>query len=691
MIKSLLSRIPSAGVTAILVMVACLYVSFGGIESISVLIQILTASFVVVILIWTVWLRIRFSRQSEDKPWEEFFLDCRLGLSLTTATYLLVALFGSVFHPIIYAVVAFSATFLLHKSAWIIISIIAVIEFLAPEMIVGVQEDAFIRVGLVLGAGVVHVIFMRSFVFEEKQKMHQRFQEKMKQALEDMHDYGIVSTDLEEEQNISNSPQLFLENITYLLKLVKMSQQLETCVLFSVDDKQEKIKIKSLITDSSSFSKNKEFSLIGIPRTIVRTKAMIVLSETRSNQIIYYTTQDDSGAFFGIPLVKEGSDDVWGILCANRKEPFAQDEVEILSETASQLMRNINAETMVVHVKKAHSTIEKFYQASDMLGYALTVEQVSEAAFDATLQIVNADVIVLALYNNEEKKHSVINTRLSKQSKKIVKSHALDRFEFADNKGLASMALRTGHSLPVSGTLRESSTPIFSEDVEFKHVGSVLVCPLVYAERSIGTFTLIASKENCFSKNILDMLGIIVNQIAVSLKNAQLYTQMELMAKRDVLTGLLNRRAFEDKLDTLLKESANQNNSAAVILIDIDHFKDINDNYGHLIGDDVLREMSTILKTHVDNRIILARYGGEEFCIVVHDCEKNDALIIAETIRKSVKNNQFSSCKLSVTLSLGIAFFPKHGTTQDELVGNADKALYQAKESGRDQVVLFNE
>jgi len=162
-------------------------------------------------------------------------------------------------------------------------------------------------------------------------------------------------------------------------------------------------------------------------------------------------------------------------------------------------------------------------------------------------------------------------------------------------------------------------------------------------------------------------------------------------AKTDALTGLFNRRAFDQKLDEYIEFHKQNNSELCLLILDLDHFKQVNDTFGHLAGDSVLRYTANLLKQHIAEHHCAARYGGEEMAIIMPDTPFNKAMEIAEKIRTSLaqhplkrKNSKESIGK--VTLSIGVSGF-KLNDTIDSLIDRADKAMYRAKGNGRNQVM----
>lgn len=171
--------------------------------------------------------------------------------------------------------------------------------------------------------------------------------------------------------------------------------------------------------------------------------------------------------------------------------------------------------------------------------------------------------------------------------------------------------------------------------------------------------------------------------------------KLESLSTLDGLTGISNRRSFDNYIDMSLKNCARSDKPISLIMADIDFFKDYNDNYGHLQGDDCLIKVAKTMASSVKRPLdFVARYGGEEFAVILPETDEEGAKVIAETIRKNVAElkiiHEHSSAAPYVTLSLGIeTIIPKADYSVSELIENADKALYKAKQKGRNQYAIL--
>jgi diguanylate cyclase (GGDEF)-like protein len=179
--------------------------------------------------------------------------------------------------------------------------------------------------------------------------------------------------------------------------------------------------------------------------------------------------------------------------------------------------------------------------------------------------------------------------------------------------------------------------------------------------------------------------------IALALANLKLGEKLRNQSIRDPLTGLFNRRFMEESLERELRRAVRTNQTVALLMIDIDHFKQFNDTFGHQAGDSLLRAFGNFLKLRTRGQDVACRYGGEEFLVILADAAVEGACHRAELLRKELTELMVQHAGQSlaaISISIGVAVCPNHGTTAEELVHAADQALYRAKVEGRDRVVV---
>ncbi|AIQ52213.1 sensor domain-containing diguanylate cyclase [Paenibacillus sp. FSL R7-0331] len=225
----------------------------------------------------------------------------------------------------------------------------------------------------------------------------------------------------------------------------------------------------------------------------------------------------------------------------------------------------------------------------------------------------------------------------------------------------------------------------------------LLFCVFVLAHRLAKPFVVLADLVHRIGKEKLELpelkphwnreVDLLTTAVVLAWKDIQEQTdQLTQDAMTDLLTGLTNRRS----LDISISQSIAARVPFSVIVLDVDKFKFVNDTYGHLAGDEVLRQVAGILAESIRPGDICARYGGEEFVLLLPRTKPEQAYTVAERIRKTLEATEVP-LPMKVTSSQGIAHYPTHGRTREELLGRADEALYTAKQSGRNRTVIYSE
>ena len=239
------------------------------------------------------------------------------------------------------------------------------------------------------------------------------------------------------------------------------------------------------------------------------------------------------------------------------------------------------------------------------------------------------------------------------------------------------------------GTVVEKDLTRVPESVRlFKETGSRMSIPLISFGQTLGVLTLHNARINAFRQSELQSLESVADICANSIQNAHYVERVKQLAYLDGLTGIFNRRFFELRIGEELERARRYGTGMAVIIADIDQFKSLNDDFGHLLGDEVLRQVSSLFHQQLRKTDVVCRYGGEEFAILLSQVNAQQALAIAEKLRAQVEAWQFPGVPRTVTISAGVAVCPDHGSNRDELVRSADNALYAAKQLGRNRSCL---
>ncbi|MBZ0187281.1 MAG: sensor domain-containing diguanylate cyclase, partial [Candidatus Obscuribacterales bacterium] len=250
----------------------------------------------------------------------------------------------------------------------------------------------------------------------------------------------------------------------------------------------------------------------------------------------------------------------------------------------------------------------------------------------------------------------------------------------------------TMHEAPIaviSDVGKDSRCIPFKDFLDTSNSRALIAAPLLHENRLTGLLIVhqCASTREWLASDV-QLVTSIANQLAIAVTHAQLYAQVRHQAITDGLTSLYNHVYFKNRLEEELRLADRKGTSCSLIMIDLDKLKDINDNYGHPIGDAAIRQVASILKTVLRSGDTAARYGGEEFAVILPETSLMEAALIADRLCTRIRNAQVPGLG-QVTASLGASSYPKQASTPEELISNADKALYQSKHGGRDQARIF--
>ncbi len=223
----------------------------------------------------------------------------------------------------------------------------------------------------------------------------------------------------------------------------------------------------------------------------------------------------------------------------------------------------------------------------------------------------------------------------------------------------------------------------FTTGQQFFQLGlrTMAYLPLVVKGRAIGSFIVASKRPNAYSQRHIKLLEQLASQIAMPLENSQLYAKAEKKARIDELTRLLNRRSLDEMIDNEIGRHSRYGGVFTLAILDLDSFKTFNDNYGHLSGDRLLRDIGHIIKSAIRNVDYAFRYGGDEFAILLPQTNIEDALQVIERVREKIAKG-LDSGDIRVTTSIGLASWPDDGISHTDIIAAADVTLYRVKRSG---------
>ena len=262
-------------------------------------------------------------------------------------------------------------------------------------------------------------------------------------------------------------------------------------------------------------------------------------------------------------------------------------------------------------------------------------------------------------------------------------------------EGIAGIAAERGKPVIVRDVLKDKRCSKYFKDVKGLAPKDVLCIPIMSKKNIIGVLELVNKKnDRIFTKNEQELLLKFADQASMAIERASLYHKMANLAITDDLTKLFNLRYLYRVLDTEVKRCRRYHSTFAIIFLDLDSFKLVNDTHGHLIGSKTLVEVARMLAGSLRDVDIISRYGGDEFVIVLPHTTVEMAYKIAARIQNDINRHSFlteEGLSLKITASFGVAGYPDHAGDETELLRIADGAMYTAKGMGRNRVVVASD
>ncbi len=619
-------------------------------------------------------------------------IDLDLGLLLLVAVYSVVELAGglsSPFYPLVYIAVAFFASFTTTSvSSMLVLAAIALesgLYFLTEGR---TELRPFgIHVGFIVFFGALNFLLTRAEIVRVRGRSRREIAEQRERARDESRLFRLVtpsSSDTPNEELLHQSSVDEVHHALYhILQLLHRTLGLHTCVLLMPSETDGKLHIAELVSASDNIADG-PFTVGGgavgaaVKRAVVTNLQHLKLGY---RGICYYRGPALVQSFIAAPVLER--DHLRAVLCADRldDQPFNENEEDILRNATGHILRALENERVFVQLERSKREQSILYRSSQALGTAVSQDAVIEAGLHAAKDIVEHDFAALTEFDPTTRRH-VIRRVVGDQAERF---HGL---KFRDNASLTAMVIKNRHYLPYRGDFDPTQQVLFTRRANLKSMRSLLTMPLIVREEPIGTLVLAAHRPAAFGDSVRATLQVLTNQLAAALANAAAVKRLEEMATTDGLTGCLNKRAFLEEMDKKMAAAQRFGRKLSLIVADLDHFKSINDTYGHATGDRVIRETGEALHAMKRETDVVGRFGGEEFCILCEETDTRGATQLAERLRIAIEEKQVHTDLgvLKVTASLGVATFPEHARDAEDLFEVSDRALYHAKHSGRNQV-----
>ncbi|MGQ9927242.1 MAG: diguanylate cyclase [Chloroflexaceae bacterium] len=375
---------------------------------------------------------------------------------------------------------------------------------------------------------------------------------------------------------------------------------------------------------------------------------------------------------------------VLGIYHLQPGRKFTQRDQQLLETVAHQTAVALeNARLYQAALQEAERR-SLLYRASLEFGQVLELDALYRAIHRAAARLMPCDACVIGLLDAERQEVEYVY-RVDAVGVWPSGSLPLQR-------GLLGFIIRTGVSLCITGCdpqiERWFGAEPFGEGEQ--PTGSLLAVPLYVGGRPIGALSVQAEASNAYTSADLDALEMLAATAVIAIQNARLFRQVQQLATLDALTGLTNRRHFLELAYYEIERAKRYHHPLSLLMIDVDHFKQFNDTYGHLVGDQALRAVSARLRDNLRENDVIGRFGGEEFIVLLPETGNEQALQVAERLRGAINAQPIATDEgeVGVSVSIGVASctFTRQPLSVEQLLKRADDALYVAKRRGRNQI-----
>jgi len=631
-------------------------------------------------------------------PAERFGQGLEFGLALLLAGWVAVQVTGglnSPAYPLLYLLFAILAAVIQPAEILILFLFLAGLEGLvtwsqpAPAQTLSAYLShlaLFAAFGLILG------LLVR---IERRGRLRaQGVLENLKRDAAEFHHQGaefrglFTLSEADQEANAFQSLFALDDAFASVIELIRRALACHTAALYWRDPQGSAFHLREIVSAGEDLETAQELlpgqGLLGW--AIAERKALRLGRRRQIGQSLSYYRRDPGiRSLMAVPIIE--GDQVIGLLVADSLKPDAfRAEDEKLLHTFGRRVIEIHEHARLLRRTSIEAAKFKgLTELSHRLNTTLNLDEILEIVLLAARPILSSDLAAITLA--EEEGHGQVLAAAAGET-----APALIGRTFSPEGSLVGWVLaeRKYFSHQALGD-RDIKTPVFSAKLDPPGLQSLLCYPLRLGEDLFGTLVFLSRQPGAFSDYESQVAGLIADLAAVAISNAQLYQKTEKLAITDGLTGLYNHRRFQERLSEELARSERSPSPLALLLIDLDHFKQVNDRYGHPVGDVVLRGVARLLKESIRKVDLAARYGGEEFVVLLVDTELRGAHRLAERIRETAARLVFRADgrEFGISLSLGLAAYPQDARRKEDLIERADQALYYAKQGGRNRTVAY--
>jgi diguanylate cyclase (GGDEF)-like protein len=360
------------------------------------------------------------------------------------------------------------------------------------------------------------------------------------------------------------------------------------------------------------------------------------------------------------------------------ERPYTVENIDLLDFVSARLAASIEKEHLHALLKEQDEEITLVNRLTTILTSSVSIQMIFEGFAQELKKVVDIDWASIALIDGDELYFLALSSNIGsawQTEERIPLKETATEWVCREKKSLYEPDLKRHQSFWTGEYhLQQGSR-------------SIIYLPLNVTDRIIGSLILASRKLNAYNRRQIKLLERVASQIAAPVENAQLYALVEQRSRIDELTGLFNRRHFEELLKEEISRHSRYGEVLSIFILDLDNFKSYNDVYGHPAGDILLNQIGKIIKGSLRNVDKAFRYGGDEFVAILPQTDKDDAYVVAERVRGQLAG-EMEKRAINVTCSIGLASYPADGVLISELVDVADTALYYAKRTGGNRIYL---